>query len=190
MSNNKKNVKPAAKPVRHPAVNKAAEPCNPAISPLSPSEAVYGLVGWLTTRPTPLVLSSGHNASAPAELVNAYIQVQNLERPRDGWEKAMVRMPERLDSITNTAGEQLASAACEVETVDERASSMTTILLTYDMADQNVIVARLIQNLQAHRNGMRDKLRSGRDWHQAELDTLVKAVNDMDNILQGNFSVL
>ena len=57
---------------------------------LSASEALYGFVGWLTSREevTPK-LSSKHEASVAAILVDDFCQANNLSNPRDGWHKKL-----------------------------------------------------------------------------------------------------
>lgn len=49
-----------------------------------PSEALYGFMGWLTCRETPVTLGSNHDAAIAADLVDAYCVSQNFESPRDG----------------------------------------------------------------------------------------------------------
>lgn len=63
---------------------------------LSPSEAVYGFAGWLTTRDDPVTMSGKHNAAIVAELVDEYVKKQNFEEPRHeedwNWSKDLVSM--------------------------------------------------------------------------------------------------
>jgi hypothetical protein len=64
---------------------------------LSPSEALYGFGGWLTTRKEPLTLSSHHNAAIVAELIDEFIKKQGLEEPKDHWEDELVPMNESYE---------------------------------------------------------------------------------------------
>ena len=49
------------------------------------SEALYGFVGWLTTREEIVTASSRHDASIWANLIAAFLKENKLEDPRDGW---------------------------------------------------------------------------------------------------------
>jgi len=57
---------------------------------LSPSEALYGFAGWLTTRDTVVIASAQHDASIWAELVDIFIKENKLEQPRDSWEYNLI----------------------------------------------------------------------------------------------------
>lgn len=57
---------------------------------LSPSEALYGFAGWLTTRETPTRMSSYDHAGPIAELIDKFCKENDLEEPRYGWEKALI----------------------------------------------------------------------------------------------------
>lgn len=58
---------------------------------LSPSEAVYGMMGWLTSRnEVTKAMSSRHNATQAATLADEFCKVNNLSDPRDGWHKALI----------------------------------------------------------------------------------------------------
>lgn len=59
---------------------------------LSPSEAVYGFAGWLTSRRFEVRMSAHDNAAIVAELVHLFNEYQGFEEPREGWEKAIVRV--------------------------------------------------------------------------------------------------
>jgi len=69
---------------------------------LSPSGALYGFGGWLTTRDKSVTMSAKHNAAIVAELINEFIEKQKLEEPKNHWEKDLIPMNERksLDELT------------------------------------------------------------------------------------------
>ena len=56
---------------------------------LNAAEALYGFAAWLTTRDTAVTFSAEHDAALAADLVNAFVGANGLERPRDGWEKQL-----------------------------------------------------------------------------------------------------
>jgi len=56
----------------------------------TPSEALYGFAGWLTTRDEEVTASAHHDASIWAELVATFIEANNLENPREGWENNLI----------------------------------------------------------------------------------------------------
>ncbi|MGI9298585.1 MAG: hypothetical protein ACR2QC_11920 [Gammaproteobacteria bacterium] len=57
---------------------------------MTSSEALYGFVGWLTSRETPVIASKIHDAAIWAEMVDDFCMANELPEPRDGWEKSLV----------------------------------------------------------------------------------------------------
>lgn len=51
---------------------------------VSASEAVYGFMGWLTTRKEVVTLSKSHDCSEAVRLVVDFCRVQGFEKPREG----------------------------------------------------------------------------------------------------------
>jgi hypothetical protein len=58
---------------------------------MNAAEALYGFMGWLTSRDevTP-ELSAKHDASIAAQLVDQFCKENKLTEPRDGWENNLV----------------------------------------------------------------------------------------------------
>lgn len=56
---------------------------------LSPSEALYGFMGWLTSRHEPVTFSAGDDAAMAADLVHAFCTENGLPEPSVGWEKQL-----------------------------------------------------------------------------------------------------
>ena len=52
---------------------------------LTPSEALYGFCGWLTSRKPKTVMSSKHDAAIIADLIDQFCKVNNLTEPQYGW---------------------------------------------------------------------------------------------------------
>ena len=59
----------------------------------SASEALYAFCGWLTSRDERVVMSATNDAAQTADLVNTFIEANNLAPPRSGWEQHL-RHPE------------------------------------------------------------------------------------------------
>lgn len=57
---------------------------------LTASEALFGFVGWLTSRDEVSVFSARHEASLAAQLVNEFCKVNNLATLRDHWHENLV----------------------------------------------------------------------------------------------------
>jgi len=57
---------------------------------MTASEALYGFVGWLSTKHTPTVFANDQDGAKYAELVDVFCKANNLEAPREGWEKELV----------------------------------------------------------------------------------------------------
>lgn len=60
---------------------------------LTASEALYGFVGWLTTRTEGTIMSSRHDASKPACLVAEFCKANNLAEPRENWTDYLTTPP-------------------------------------------------------------------------------------------------
>lgn len=54
------------------------------IAPVTPSEALYGFAGWLTTRDEHVTFGSNRDASKPCELIAQYCREQGFAEPRYG----------------------------------------------------------------------------------------------------------
>ena len=60
------------------------------VDEITAAEALYGFMGWLTSRETVTPeLSAKHNAAIAAELVDKFCKANELRDPRDGWEKTL-----------------------------------------------------------------------------------------------------
>lgn len=58
---------------------------------MNASEALYGFMGWLTSRDkvTP-ELSARHDAGIAAQLIEEFCKENNLNEPRDGWHNNLI----------------------------------------------------------------------------------------------------
>lgn len=58
---------------------------------LSGSEALFGFMGWLTSRPDVVTLSSNHDAGIAADLIKEFAEANDLSDPRELWDKLLVQ---------------------------------------------------------------------------------------------------
>jgi len=65
---------------------------------LTPAEAVFGLLAWLTTRETETVLSSRHDAAPAADIAAEFCKANNLGAPRYGIWPKLLKFPEGCTS--------------------------------------------------------------------------------------------
>ena len=56
----------------------------------SASEALYGFMGWLTSRRQAVTLSATHDAAIAADLVALFCKRHGLAEPREGWHKCII----------------------------------------------------------------------------------------------------
>jgi len=61
---------------------------------LSPSEALYGFAGWITTREKKMCAGSHEECGQWADAVNKFCKTNGLDDPRDGWEKNLTHPKE------------------------------------------------------------------------------------------------
>lgn len=57
---------------------------------LSPSEALYGFVGWLTSRKEKTVMSSSTDCAGILPLVEEFCKHNRLPEPREGWHDSLI----------------------------------------------------------------------------------------------------
>ncbi len=52
---------------------------------LTGSEAVYGVLAWMTCQDRPIICSARYDASIGAEIADMFCEANGLEDPRDNW---------------------------------------------------------------------------------------------------------
>jgi hypothetical protein len=67
---------------------------------LSASEALFGFVGWLTTRPEQTVMSRTDDCAPIVELIGQFCDENALTDPRDGWENNLIHPKGRCSGGT------------------------------------------------------------------------------------------
>ena len=70
---------------------------------LSPSGALYGFGGWLSSRDEPVTMSKKHECGIVAELIDKFIKKQELEEPQEHWDDDLIPMMENYISHTEMA---------------------------------------------------------------------------------------
>jgi hypothetical protein len=73
---------------------------------LSPSEAVYGVLGWLTSQPNPVTFSSKHEAGTAAMLAGDFCALNHLAPPREDWSKNLVYPMKPIDPTTDAINDR------------------------------------------------------------------------------------
>lgn len=69
-----------------------------------PSEALFGFMGWLTSRGAVSgPFSASHDASSAAELVAEFVKSQGWEMPRDEFPKMLAEYPASPEPLTTDA---------------------------------------------------------------------------------------
>ena len=58
---------------------------------LTGAEAIYGFIGWLTSRDKTTIMSSKHDASKPVDLIAEFCETNSLSDPREDWTKNLTR---------------------------------------------------------------------------------------------------
>ncbi|KKL70064.1 hypothetical protein LCGC14_2108630 [marine sediment metagenome] len=67
---------------------------------ISASEALFGFMGWLTTRDETLMIGAQHECSPVADVVKEFCDANSLEEPRDNWHHHFVHPKEKRDDLT------------------------------------------------------------------------------------------
>lgn len=83
---------------------------------LSAAEAVYGLLGWLTSRENAATFSSRHNACEAADVAKAFCEANGLGDCRPGWERKLIHpegpQTDHMASIVASAATTGRPAGC------------------------------------------------------------------------------
>lgn len=64
---------------------------------LSASEGIFGFVGWLTTQPGVIKMGASEDCAPVCEAIKDFCKENNLDEPRDGWEKNLKHPPVALN---------------------------------------------------------------------------------------------
>lgn len=72
---------------------------------LSASEAVFGVLAWLTTRYQSITLGRSHDASPAAVAAGEFCDVNGLEPPRDRWNANLTHPTEPVDAREQAIGD-------------------------------------------------------------------------------------
>lgn len=61
--------------------------------PMTGSEAIFGFVGWLTTRDQDITMGATHDAAQVADLCHQFCVTNGLADPRDHWGEILTHPP-------------------------------------------------------------------------------------------------
>lgn len=64
---------------------------------LTGSEALYGFMGWLSSRGESVTFSASHDAGKAANLVKQFCDTNNLTEPRDNWTEHLTHPVEETE---------------------------------------------------------------------------------------------
>jgi len=67
------------------AAGRARDDYHKAALLLSPSEALFSLIGWLSTRKGTLKIGAKHNCGQLADLIGKFCEINGLAEPREIW---------------------------------------------------------------------------------------------------------
>jgi hypothetical protein len=158
----------------------------PRSARLRPSEALYGFVGWLTTRKNKITLSSAHTATPVAELLKAYCEKNGLAPCRETYHK-LLRTPEHMEGVTDELPQAASNMRpLEPQEVYEKVRGLIGSL-TYEK--QNVVVAELINQLRLERQLAHDDVQSHRMNLEREERRAYSNLTDFEAAARGDFAV-
>lgn len=102
-----------------------------ALLPLTASEALWGFIGWLTSRQEVTVLSSKDDCTPIVDLVAEFIEVNGLNQPRSGWENIM-KHPDPLMMFHKAIDELEARCLAQIQSahmIGEKTAALTMQLI-------------------------------------------------------------
>lgn len=154
------------------------------------SEILYAVLGYLTTREEPLILSSHHSAAAVAEILGGIIEANGLPKPRQDYPK--IKIPEGLEKITNVPKPQQPKAIqadCQPQILspDEIGSKVLNLLLNQAPEDQNRVMETVIKTLAQARQKEAEYLSSERNRFNDQIERSHKNNEHLARILKESF---
>lgn len=112
---------------------------------LNAREALYGFVGYLTSRKLPITLSSNHSAGNAMKLAHDFAEAQELPTTRENWNVFERPIPHHLDHLTN---EEPINACAVMLTPQEAQVAILRILAGMSFDGQNRTVGGVLSRLQ------------------------------------------
>lgn len=158
-------------------------------SMLTASEAVYGFAGWLTTRQKPVIFSESHNAAPVAQLVNAYVTEQQLDPPRDNWNKHLRPMTLVATELTN---QPLECAGGKIKSLSfqEVLNDIMSKLRGFSPQRRNHLVGAILQDLKESLTEQVDSLHENINHQLAQKNELRDAQLELLKICGGEFTIV
>lgn len=155
-------------------------------SPINTSEALFGFLSWLTTRKNKITLSSNNTPNPALTLLKSFIDANGLPAVRNNYTSHYM-IPQGLDALTDDPPVNSCVRSWSPQEVQQ---AINDLLETQSDKNQNQIIGKVLQRLKVQRTNrydkaQRDNLQSRRDEGEA-YDTM----NDFNNIVNGNFTVL
>lgn len=152
---------------------------------LNAGEALYGFIGWLTTRLKPIHLCSNADVPPVLDLMNEFIAMHGLPGCRPDWDKRLVRMAEVKPDVGNTWPVSMVSPTREQAT-----KAIMGYLFSFGDDAQNAILAHVLDEVKARRvaesMGLADRLGELEERKQS----LFTAQDELENVLRGRFSIV
>ncbi len=156
-------------------------------SQLTASEAIFGFIGWLTTRNMRIVCSKQDTVGAISRLASSFVKEQQLPELREDWNMRLQPMEKVDEEITNDPA--MAQNFCS-PSFDEAYKQVLSLFRGFHTQRQNHLLARLLEELKESRLTEFHVL-SGKIEQQTERHhQLADAAKELDQVLSGNFTIV
>ncbi|NOX49185.1 MAG: hypothetical protein GXP16_01440 [Gammaproteobacteria bacterium] len=104
----------------------------PETTKLSGSEALYGFIGWLTTREGTIMVGEKHVATPLPKLIDEFCKRNNLTEPRESWADLLVpemstEVPSGLDSLPTP--QDILDGKCSYSDIKRLKRALSGVLL-------------------------------------------------------------
>ncbi len=157
---------------------------------LTAKEALYGFVGWLTTRERPIILSAHHNAGAAAEAVKIFAEEYDLPDVRDDWPCCLKNMSNVAPDLTNDPALSPTQVAPPPPSRYDSVQAIIRQLSFHSLSAQNAILAQILDHTKESREAesavnheeLTRRSDRGNDLHTAELE--------LEKILSGDLLIV
>lgn len=149
------------------------------------TELLYAVIGFLTTRKEPLILSGKHDAAPVAEIMGAIVKANGLPPTTEKWPK--IKVPENTDHLTNVS-----HCAVEREPLTPNAAvyELMHTLRGMSAPDQETAIASFLETIKRQRELQLKHMGSLKEKMDRNYDKAQEDFWNMEKVSRGDFRLL
>jgi hypothetical protein len=198
MATKKKTAAKRPAPRKKKTATKPREFCKPLKGPhpacdpvhfITPAEAIYSFLGFLTTRDKEVILSKHNDVAPVAQLAGEFIKANNLPAVSDTWPNWIA--PPNTEHLTNVPEVTMgASIAREALSADAAREQMWNTILGMSAKQQDAAIAGFLAMVQKQRNNRVENMQRVIIDVSKDMEDALASVSALNSVLRGEFVVV